>query len=517
LKNAQHYRLGDESWISDNSYSEKNISYDQNGNITKLARYASNAALIDNLTYGYLDNGNQIGYVKDTQGDVPGVIDYPGSNSTAVDFYYDRNGNMTIDRDKGINNPILYSYLNKPEQIEFGNGEKIIYLYDGTGVKLGKKVVRDNAIQSASMIYIDNFVYNWTGKLQYILTDEGRLVPDSTTYLAEYFMKDHLGNTRAVYAYAAPGVAQVEEYQHYYPFGMQLEGLCHTTGVDIVNKQLYNGKELQTEYGLQWYDYGARFYDSQLGRWHVIDPHAENYYSWSPYHYAANNPIIVTDPTGMDWYTSTDGSATMWKEGSNEIVGYTNIGVNYTQNIGSGTSVTYTQNEATSMTFTGIGESNFVAQGTGTGCKIASDQMLASEGVNSNGERINIVNADANGVATTETANATSGINAVDKALEDGNPIEVGVDYKPKQVNNLKPNGDGMTDHFIVVSSKTETLSNGQATSKTYNFFDPRSSANGTSSSNTLQISNNKMTGHYLGGTASSIPYTVTTVRRSRK
>ena len=265
-----------------------------------------------------------------------------------------------------------------------------------------------------------------------------------------------------------------------------------------------------------WYDYGTRFYDAVLGRWHVIEPHAENYLSWTSYNYVANNPINLIDPNGMDWYTSTDGSATMWKEGSDDIDGYTNNGANYTQDIGGGASITYTQNEATSMTFTGIDENNFVAQGTGTGCKIASNQMLANEGVNSNGERSNVVNADAKGVATTANASATRGINAVDKALENGNPIEVGVDYKPKQVNNIPPNGDGMTDHFIVVSSKTETLSNGQVTSKSYNFFDPRSSANGTSSSNTLQISNNKLTGHYLGGTASSIPYTVTTVRRSR-
>lgn len=58
---------------------------------------------------------------------------------------------------------------------------------------------------------------------------------------------------------------------------------------------------------------------------------------------------------------------------------------------------------------------------------------------------------------------------------------------------------------------------NGPVISKTYNFFDHLSSANGISSSNTLQISNNKMTGHYLGGTASSISYTVTTVRRNRE
>ena len=272
----------------------------------------------------------------------------------------------------------------------------------------------------------------------------------------------------------------------------------------------------QTDAKLDWYDYGARFYDPVLGRWHAGDLHAESYFSWSPYNYVANNPIILTDPNGLDWYQDKDGN-TKWQEGSKEIEGYTNLGSEYTQSIGNGVSVTYTQSEATSMTFTGINESNFVAQGTGTGCKKASDQMLTNEGVNSNGEKINVVNADANGVATTANANATRGISAIDNALENGDPIEVGVDYKAKQVNNIPPNGDGMTDHFIIVSSKTETLSNGQITSKTYNFFDPRSSAaNGTSSSNTLQIINNILSGYYLEGTASNIRYTVTTVRKSR-
>ncbi len=147
---------------------------------------------------------------------------------------------------------------------------------------------------------------------------------------------------------------------------------------------------------------------------------------------------------------------------------------------------------------------------------LCNNRVLANEGFESNGERINVVNSDANGVATTAAANATRGINAIGKALENGKPIEVGVDYKPKQVNNLKPNGDEMTDHFIVVSSKTETLLNGQTTSKIYNFFESRSSANGRSSTNALQISNNKIAGHYLGGIALSIPYTVTIVRRIR-
>jgi RHS repeat-associated protein len=64
------------------------------------------------------------------------------------------------------------------------------------------------------------------------------------------------------------------------------------------NQLKYNSKELQKEAGLEWYDYGARFYDPQLGRWHVPDPMAEDYYNWSPYTYTLDNPIFFIDPDG---------------------------------------------------------------------------------------------------------------------------------------------------------------------------------------------------------------------------
>ena len=100
---------------------------------------------------------------------------------------------------------------------------------------------------------------------------------------------------------AAIGVkpSMIVQENHYDPWGLNLTGI-ERYGYPEDFKLQYNSKERIDEYGLNWTDYGARMYDAQLGRWHSVDPHAENYVNISPYAYVDNNPVNNIDPDGRD-------------------------------------------------------------------------------------------------------------------------------------------------------------------------------------------------------------------------
>nr|WP_294947388.1 DUF6443 domain-containing protein [uncultured Mucilaginibacter sp.] len=242
------------------NYSESPIDYDLNGNIKHLTRQ-SNA-------YSYNYTGNQLQSV---------------TGLTSGTYTYDANGNVLFDARNG--KTIAYNLLNLPQTVT-GGTLNMTYTYDATGRKLQKN--NGTAITD----YIGGIQYN-NGTIDFIQTEEGRAINSAGSYLYEYTLSDHLGNSRVNFDQSSGTVAK--QVNDYYPFGL-VTGGAFVSG--IKNEYLYNKKELQEETGD--YDYGARFYDPVIGRWGVADPSAESYEQASPYAYVLNNPINLGDLDGRD-------------------------------------------------------------------------------------------------------------------------------------------------------------------------------------------------------------------------
>ncbi len=235
-----------ESWnVNEVDFSTKDITYDENGNILTLKNMgilpgASAPVIIDQLTYHYKARSNQLLRVYDNgsagtangkQGDFK-----DGGNAGSDDYVYDDNGNLIIDKNKGLvngsNAAIVYNYLDKPELITIEGKGTIRYVYDAGGGKI-KKISTENASPAngnqqvvTTTTYIGAYVYEQKKvgsntaeeSLQMILYEEGRIrvitpydnasdpsnfigggitLPGGKQGVFDYFIEDHLGNVRA--------------------------------------------------------------------------------------------------------------------------------------------------------------------------------------------------------------------------------------------------------------------------------------------------------------------------------
>ena len=324
---------------------DERLVYDLNGNITFLKRnalpvYGTTSTQVDDLEYKY--TGNRLDQVIESSLNDSG---YEGGNNI-ID--YDLNGNMTSLMDKGINT-IVYNYLNLPTSYSILNNKfglltyiGLEYLYSADGSKLRKTYSsRPLRGQTSNTIidYLDGFQYSYRDggglclecrtekafeeqayrnintfpgiggtpewKLDFVPTSEGFYSFIENRYIYQY--RDHIGNTRVSFAKNNEGILEVTDTNNYYPFGLNhIEGMFSNSNFGGYYSYKYNGKELQ-ETGM--YDYGARMYMPDLGRWGVIDELAEKFNNNSPYNYVVNDPINGFDPDGRDVIFLADSKA----------------------------------------------------------------------------------------------------------------------------------------------------------------------------------------------------------------
>ncbi len=95
------------------------------------------------------------------------------------------------------------------------------------------------------------------------------------------------------------------EENHYYAYGLRIAAISSRKLQDesegqTRNNYLYNDKELLEEADLNWYDYGFRMYDPQIGRFPQFDPLAFSFPYYTPFQYAGCEPIANIDLDGLE-------------------------------------------------------------------------------------------------------------------------------------------------------------------------------------------------------------------------
>jgi len=291
----------------------------------------TNNGIMDYFTYNYLPGTNKLDYVKDV---IPGVrYTFDMDDQLSGNYNYDANGNMIQDLQNGITN-IIYDYRNLPIEMT-QNGATTYYRYDANGNRVFKSIgtggegtyylnditgktisVTDPGNSVKLNLYgLDHIGFTNIGyQSVYIPPDpncgggggggEGQQTqqtPCEGYYITNridgtyYYLKDHLGTIKMT---VSAGGGVVVGYDDYSPFGMLLANRSANYGLNNARYK-FLGKERDVETG---YDYfGARYYDTRIGRFLSCDPLFDKgeLRSWSPYHYSFNNPMRFRDPNGM--------------------------------------------------------------------------------------------------------------------------------------------------------------------------------------------------------------------------
>ncbi|WP_126248142.1 DUF6443 domain-containing protein [Chitinophaga rhizosphaerae] len=211
---------------TDLDFSASGLSYDANGNLQKMTQRGwkgSGNATIDSLVYTYIANSNRLKNVIDQANDTATLIgDFRTSKSymtslggtkttSATDYAYDDNGNMSKDMNKDIGT-IRYNHLNLVEWVHFPGKGAVSYTYAADGKRLSKKVVdsTQSPVLTTTTNYIENFVYessqhstaqpgDYIDKFLFFMGQEGRTrLISAGVFKDDYFIKDHVGNVRMV-------------------------------------------------------------------------------------------------------------------------------------------------------------------------------------------------------------------------------------------------------------------------------------------------------------------------------
>ncbi len=337
-----------------NAYNET-YTYDANGNIKTLDRRNEAGTVIDQFDYKYnkdaLNNliNNRLNYIYDPIPD--GTCTYDVDGQSLNNYGYDAIGNLTKDNAEEIDN-IEWNAYGKISKITRTTGSQksnLEFMYDAMGNRVCK-IEKPYNLTSTGWKYTF-YVRDASGNIMTTYTKTGSEIENNVLKLDEvmlygsgrigtreigveltnitiptakfsrtlglkrYEIGNHLGNVLATFTdrkkqvQSGSSVTGYETYiasaQDYYPFGMIMnERKWNTSGYRFGFNGMENDNEVK---GIgNSLDFGARIYDSRIGRWLSVDPLFKEYAPVSPYAISLNNPIIFKDENG-EYVEGIDG------------------------------------------------------------------------------------------------------------------------------------------------------------------------------------------------------------------
>ncbi|MDW3196099.1 MAG: RHS repeat-associated core domain-containing protein [Cytophagales bacterium] len=322
---------GEYQYAYDNRYYLKQAVFDDPASFNS----SSQAYRVDNLAYD--PHGNiQTLLRKDVDGNAQSGFDgvsgqyqyYSGKNqlqhvNNYASYTYDAIGQMTeqVNQDGSTMKPVYDVTGKVVEILDENNQLKISYEYDDRGFRIRSVdhefnnetiYVRDASGQLMA-IYDKATEYELKELPIYGSSRLGTYFKASSE--SQYEIKDHLGNVRNLISRVTRDQIYATDY---YPFGSLMKPAERDVNGNIIANGTpgrfgYQGDfaEFDEETGLNYFE--ARFYDSKIGRWLIVDPARQ---FASPYLSMGNNPISRIDPDGAfspdDWVTDLNTGKIKW-------------------------------------------------------------------------------------------------------------------------------------------------------------------------------------------------------------
>ncbi|MBO4691915.1 MAG: hypothetical protein J5604_03960 [Bacteroidales bacterium] len=340
-------RFEGSSLLPDNSYTEKEITYDRNGNILTLLRLSESAMnAMNDFSFAY--DGDKLASISGSKEGtaVSATYTYDGNGNNLFEgleqvrisyglnnqVFRVRKSNMTPLGLKGPRPPVMvesiianYNYFADGAKFSLTDANGLTRLYLGPFTLARKKT--GTGTNSASVTLMESAeAQGAEARFAFAATPQTTLGTDTTytvDYETLYLVKDHLGSVRVI----TDSMGNVLERNDNYPYGLRTDlGRNYPTlpekyrvrlpsstsafSTDYISeaspttavqpyKLLYNGKELQLMAQTPLIDYGARQYNPITTRWNAPDPMSEKYYGSSAYAYCIGNPILNFDFKGM--------------------------------------------------------------------------------------------------------------------------------------------------------------------------------------------------------------------------